>query len=664
MNLNDYLLNNPSAVEGLFTKIFGEYMLRYYDQTGYRVHFSSHEPTSYQDANQKIIMISLENVISMLKKDIHVLAVAYHELAHVLYTDNDVRDKIRRKAIDQLHLRMQEKIDDDTKYRRVMQVIRSFGYIHKIWNVVEDTRIERLLVKDYPFLKEIVDPLKTMIDPGDDELFMWRSTQGKPSQEIVDLAEEFCSPKKKSQIKRAEILVDLFIALYFQELIDHVDQHDSDNYQENSQSDHDFSQEQTQKLDEYDGGNSSDSDIAKKRIAEERKKELKEDYKRRKAAQESMERSVKKAQDDLDQQIKDGTISDYDATREQDNIDHNARLMRDYHRDSKRIADDYQETYGEAIDDDTNEKASAQEKLQEIKHIESASAQDQAIKSMLESIQKTIVEQEENKAYDRAVQEYRYSPYEYMDYDTTKTIYNPKQKLRNGMSAAMSKRYSLDLSHKVSVDRIVRTKANKQAPQVFYNRGKDISFTKKIVIFEDVSSSTTRFSKYFSSMAYSLAQAFESVEWWGYGDYLFKKDPKDFPYNTMAVGRHYRIQIGGTNARNLLSVMRKYRNKDYTYVIITDGDMQSIFEEQATWNIFKDKVAVVGLLDNDIKKNAPHNVDLLEHMAKRKGYYPKPNEDIHGIIKRAKIDIEDLSDPSVVVHGINGVMELVKGRLA
>ena len=220
MKINEYLLDNPKAVEGLFTKIFGKYMLRYYDTQDYTVTFSTHEDTSYQDSRNKRIVISLNNVIAMLQKDVNVLAVAYHELAHTLYTNDIERDKIRQKTYDLISQHLQGTLKDSNQEYNVSRLLRQDHIVHNVWNTVEDTRIERLLIQEFPFLKDIVDPLRTIIDPHDDELFKWRTGIGTPSPTIVELAEEYCSPKKKSQIHRAAILRDIIVELYLQEYID------------------------------------------------------------------------------------------------------------------------------------------------------------------------------------------------------------------------------------------------------------------------------------------------------------------------------------------------------------------------------------------------------------------------------------------------------------
>lgn len=655
MTLNEYLLDNPQAVEGLFTKIFGKYMLRYYDHADYIVKFDNYAETSYQDSKNKKIVISMANVIAMLKHDINVLAVAYHELAHTLYTDDLERDKIRKKVIDHMWLTLKPYHSNTSvdPYYEVANQLHNGDTFHMIWNVLEDTRIERLLTKDFPFLQEIVEPLKTMIDPGDDDLFMWRSQKGKPSQKIVDLAEEFCSPKKKSQLAKAKIIYDIFEEIYLKKMLDAA----------KLPKDKQNSTKGSPQLDAYE----STKDI-KRQISNAQHTE---------SLQERMQQH-KKISDDVADQIE-KLDEKYQATRNDSTLEHNAKVqsLQELNREKERlerkqeIANLEIEEYKKRIEELTGKeyseitKKDAQDELNEVRLLETNNDHEKAVKSILENMKQTLVEQQDLQNYANSV----------VYYDTTKPtlhypiskVYSPKQKLRNGMSAAMAKRYTLDLSNKVNVGRIVSSKANRTAPQVFYGRGKDISFTKKVVIFQDVSSSTHAFKHMFSSIAHSLANAFESVEWWGYGDYIFEKAKKDYDKDTRSLGDAHHLPINGTNASRLLNVMKKYKNKDYTYVIITDGDMNSIFKDIDTWNYFKDKIAVVGFIDQEIKNHAPHHVDLLSKLAKSLGYQPKDTDKIQDVIDKAHINFSTFHNAKntmpLIVHGVNGVMELVKNRL-
>lgn len=655
MKINDYLLDNPKAVEGLFTKIFGKYMLRYYDTQDYSVTFSTHEDTSYQDSKNKRIVISLNNVIAMLQKDVNVLAVAYHELAHTLYTNDIERDKIRQKTYDLISQHLKETLKDSHQEYNISRLLRQDHIVHNVWNTVEDTRIERLLMKDFPFLKDIVDPLRTIIDPHDDELFKWRTGIGTPSPTIVELAEDYCSPKKKSQIHRAAILRDIIVELYLQEYIDKSkDQYTNPDPQAQSG--------KTKARETFDN-TYGDPDIANEKAKQQRQmsnaqKEIqtKEDYKK------DLEKRVQA----LDKQLNEST-----DRQEKQRLEHIKNMtqqdIESVENQIEQVKSEIEKDIGKPFEKVSQE--SEKTKLDQIKYLETNNSQEKAIKDILEDMQKTEVELSDMKKYTESISHYDKSQTNSRNF--IKEIYSPKQALRNGISAAQSKKYSLNLSHKVNVSRIVNSKANRTAPQVFYNRGKDLSFTKKVVIFQDVSGSTRQFSHTFSSIAYSLAKAFDSVEWWGYGDKLFKKDPQDYKIETYSLANEHRVFAGnGTRADRLLHVMKQYKNKDYTYVIITDGDMNAIFNDIDTWNVFKDKIAVVGLLDNEIKTHAPHNVDLLEIIAKRKGYNPRPDDNTRNIVDRARITIDDLTidgnsaNLQLITRGINGVIELVKSRIA
>lgn len=656
MTLNEYLLDNPQAVEGLFTKIFGKYMLRYYDHADYIVKFDNYAETSYQDSKNKKIVISMANVIAMLKHDINVLAVAYHELAHTLYTDDLERDKIRKKVIDHMWLTLKPYHSNTAvdPYYGIATQLHNGDTFHMIWNVLEDTRIERLLTQDFPFLKEIVEPLKTMIDPGDDDLFMWRSQKGSPSQKIVDLAEEFCSPKKKSQIVKAKIIYDIFEELYLKKMLDAA----------KLPKDQQNSTKGSPQLDAYE----STQDIKKQMINAQHAESL----------QERMQQH-KKTSDDVADQIE-KLDEKYQATRNDSTLEHNAKVesLQELNREQERLErkkelanleiEDYKKRIEELTGKEYSEitKKDAQDELNEVRLLETNNDHEKAVKSILENMKQTLVEQQDLQNYANSVVYYDINkPTNYVT--PISKVYSPKQKLRNGMSAAMAKRYTLDLSNKVNVGRIVNSKANRTAPQVFYGRGKDISFTKKVVIFQDVSSSTHAFKHMFSSIAHSLANAFESVEWWGYGDYIFEKAKKDYDKDTRSLGDVHNLPINGTNASRLLNVMKKYKNKDYTYVIITDGDMNNIFKDIETWNYFKDKIAVVGFIDQEIKNHAPHHVDLLSKLAKSLGYQPKDTDKIQDIIDKANINLNTFHNAKntmpLIVHGVNGVMELVKNRL-
>jgi hypothetical protein len=635
MNINEYLLDNPKMVEVLFTKIFGKYMLRYYDQTGYVVEFSTSEPTSYQNAEKKRIVISLENVITMLQSNIHVLAVAYHELAHTLYTDNDVRDKIRKKANDLVIEQMREDTTLDSHELHVaVGELYAGNHLHNVWNVLEDTRIERLLGEDFPFLKEIIEPLKTMIDPQKDHLFMWRSEKGSPRQDIVDEAEAFCTKKKVSQLSRAKNIANIFIKLYLKDLVDKSRNGNRTSSKEKESS-------------------------ARTKVMENKRQEAMKDM------YSAKQRHAKDIQEKLEDTLQD-LEKDNLTPNEKDALSERRKKLEEWLEskvsESKELARDYLESYNK----DITEQNSPYEQLETIKKLDIETTLDSAIKDILFKAQNTIIENQENISYNDSVENYP-NNIDTMFLKKAKLYYNPKQSLRQGITASQSKKYSIDLSNKVNVGRIVSSKANRTAPQVFYNRGKDISFTRKVVVFEDISSSTTDFTHLFSSIAYSLSQAFDSVEWWGYGNKLFLKKPKDYQFLTRNLGSSQHLDIHGTEAYRLLNVMKKYKNLDYTYVIITDGDMSSVFKDKETWDYFKNKTVVTGFLTQDIKKNSPHSIDLFSEIAKLNGYYPTPQDDLQDISNYANITRDTFHDElklmPIIYKGIDSVMQLVKNRL-
>ena len=638
MHINDYLKNNPKAVEGLFTKIFGKYMLRYYNNDNYTVEFSMYENTSYQDEAGKRIVIAMNNVISMLNKNINVLAVAYHELAHTLYTNNDTRDKIRKKAI--------AHVVQESNYNDMSSVVaHKFSSIftqrlHAIWNVIEDSRIEALLINDFDFLAPIVAPLKTMIDPNGDELFIWR-VHGKCNNQVVQHnADSFCLPKKQSQLQLAKYIANIYIELYMQDDIKSVQ-----DYVQNPQD---------KDRDKTNGDNMQEqalSDDSYYEIMQEQ-----QDFKR-------IKDNINDTQDDIKER-KDMLESDDTSDEEKEYAQKSIAHLR---KKILELQEKYDEKYGhgayaqklaEQKQDDPSKT------LEVIRSLESQSDSDNAVKSMLESIQQTIIENKIEQDYNRAVRDYSIKDTYYIP--KIEKVYSAKQKLRQGITAAQSKRYSTNISNKVNVPRIVSSKANRTAPQVFYGRGKDLSFTKKVVIFEDVSSSTMHFTHVFSSIAHSLANSFESVEWYAYGDELFIKQKQHYDKQTRKLGSAANMHIGGTSTYMLTSVMKKYQNKDYTYVIITDGDMRSLYKSDL-WSYFKDKCVVMGFIDKQTRDNATYYVDILADIAKRKGYIAKHDDDIKDIMVNARLDSTDFTTKTLyqpsIVKGVHGVIDLIKSRV-
>lgn len=652
MNINDYLLANPKAVQGLFTKIFGKYMLRYYDNEGYAVKFDEHAPTSYQDEQNKLIVIALDNVIAMLQKGVNVLAVAYHELAHTLYTNNDTRDKIRDKAVSQVFEYCNQTGRSTSPSYTYNETFSKRA--HAIWNVLEDTRIERLLADEFDFLKPIIEPLKTIIDPSNDELFKWR-VHGTAKQSIVDNAEAFCLSKKQSQIKLASYIANIYIELYLHDDQQAISEQVKDNYTK--------SKKRT-KGDDMQEQMSNDNEAQKQRQKDFAAKQTKQNI-------ESLQNDIDNTQGAIDnakQILEDNPQLPPDKVQDYLEYINNSKEYVDADKQRIQYAKErFQEATGESFDDYQESQSQSQEQqLNVIKSLETNDSSEQAIKSMLESVQKTIIENSILEGYRNAVKEYQDSKI-HSFLPQIERIYSAKQKIRQGLNAVQAKRYSTNISNKVNVPRIVSSKANHTAPQVFYGRGKDIEFTKKVVIFEDVSSSTDSFTHIFSSIAQSLAESFESVEWYGYGDDLFLKKPKHYNLETRNLGKTAGLYVGGTSTYKLLNVMKKYQNNDNIYVIITDGDMSSIFQDKDLWSFYKEKCVVIGFIDKEIKENTPHHVDILAEITKRVGYTPQPEETIRTIFQNSGLTYHTMKTKSIyqpaVVKGINGVYELIKSRV-
>jgi hypothetical protein len=571
MTINEYLLKYPKQVEILYTKIFGNYLLRYYDINDYSVIFSHYAETSYQDEKNKQIVISLNNVIHMLESGVNVLAVAYHEMAHTIYTSNATRDDIQKKTIKILSAQY----DDD--------VIR---LIHNLWNILEDHIIETKLMQEYPFLTSIVAPLKTIID-DDNALLSWRKGTTLPSdrQDIDEYATRYTT-KKISNKAKAEILAYIYQKYYQQDK---------------------SSQEKV---------NGSEK-IREKLSATENIKERQE--------------RIDESKEQLEKEIE-----DWLADAHKDAIERNERII-------DTIKQEFQDKYDEELELEQDVDDGLTE-LERISRIETTNEQEKLFKDVLFKEQKIIEEKQELKTYNESVdnvlesakkQQNDLQHYKILD------VYSAKQRVRNGMSQALTKKYSFDVSPKLSVSRLVSSKANKTIPNIFQNKGKDVNFLKKVVIFEDVSGSTlsSRIHHTFSQIAKGLATSFESVEWWGYSDRLWLKPKNLYNYETLRVGNHLGVSsASGTSAYKLLNVMKKYKKQDNTYIIITDGDMHNVFDHKELWNYFKDRTCVIGLLDDTIKENAPHYVeirDTIDAMVQTRKLYKENSDNYEKIMIKA-----------------------------
>jgi hypothetical protein len=576
MDVNEYLLENPKSLELLFTKLFGNYMLRYYDSSNYAVEFSTHESTSYNNATKKIIVIALDNVISMIKKKVNVLAVAYHELAHTLYTDNNQRDDIRKKAL-----------------KEISQTL-SIGYaesymeehVHMIWNILEDYMIEERLMNDFPFLKPIVDPLKLIIQ-DDDLLLSWRKGN-KISENLKELADSYVSSKKQSNIKRGNTIAKIYLQYY------HI------KAQDNTQPKPEFIQE----IDEI-----------KKDATEKYLRDKLDSYEKEKQQLLGDLADLKMDIEDLEEQLEleetSGDISKtvFDLKDKKDKVSDYESSIRNVKQAIQSLSEDYANRIGKKFESKPKEQKTNSQVLIDIKNLQSKNETDNALKDILVKEQETIIENMQLADYNNSVQYIQLSnKNEGIPLRKIKKVYSPKQRIRQGEAEALTKRYSTNISPKISVQKILQSKSSHVPPNVFQNKGKDTTFVKKVVIFEDVSGSTRRFTEQFSSVANSLANAFESVEWYGYSDFLWEKPKSLYDYTTLHTGEHYKVSSAdGTQAFRLLNVMKKYKNKDYTYVIITDGDMKSVFRDKETWSYFKGKTCVIGYLNEDIIANSKYH---------------------------------------------------------
>jgi len=645
MNINEYLLKNHDYMKALYTKIFGKYLIRYYDTSGYVVDFNDYAPTSYQDSKNKIVLIAKNNVVMMLKKNVNALAVAYHELAHILYTNDKVRNNIQKKVKKVIiQLGTQRGIRENAIYLNTK-------VIHNIWNVLEDTRIERLLVKEFPFLKDIVEPLKTIIEPSGDKLLEWRvGNNDKSSPSVVENAEAFCLEKKQTQVKLAEYIANIYVELYERKV--QPEKQPESMYQPLPFLETD-KQKAKQLLDQ------ADSDKASRNPEQIRH---------------DLNRELKDKSDSIEY-MKDN-ISYYKERAKKFKENGNTSAYVEALANSQKQVDMYQERIDNLENDiqdikkklDTLDKEKQENSdLSQITIDTNTTSYDSALLDMLEAIRETkIKDQQETKYNESVIHDYNFVDNGKYYTRSVDLVYNPKQKLRSGISQARSKKFNMNLNNRISVPRIVSSQANHTQPNIFYNRGKDVSFAKKVVIFEDISASTRHFEKMFSSIAYSLSKSFDSVEWWGYADKLFKKKTKDYKFITKELAQASGLPHGSTHTYRLSNVMEKYKNKDYTYVIITDGDMKSLFKSEK-WKFFKDKTIVIGLLDKNIHDNTTYKIDLLHELVKKKGYVPQKDQAINDILNRSQLSTQDLNDKKfyfpVVAKGIKGVVDLVSNRL-
>lgn len=593
-DINAYILQNPDALQSLFVEIFGKYLMRYYDATGqYAVSFDTHASTSYMNSSSKQIVIALKNIIMLLQANVHVLSVAYHELAHVLYTSDRARDQMRRKAGDILLA------NGTVADRRVYHHNNVEQQLHGIWNLVEDQRIERLMVLEFPFLKDIVEPLKSVLGE-DDKLFSWRrdnySTRRAfiPAQ-LITLCESYAGLKKfKSPTIAvgAQILADIY-ALVFGKQVSATQpktiDYENVKYQP-VQGQDDEPQQQGQPMpDDQHGDDPEDSDD-QGQLADDQTIDDNDDQ-----------------DDDAEQQ--DDEENGADGVEVDGDVDEGEEDDSDIDELDDEDADDSDEEL-----EDGNPAISQQELDKRDKELAKAQAQDdneKGILRMLKDIQRTMRENAELQDYKNSVIEDHKPFYKgsIPEHRRIPAIFSIAQDVRNGMTAAQRKTYNSEVSNRVSVSRVVEALASKQEPRVFSNKGKDMTQLRKVVIFEDVSGSTHGvLSEMFSTTAYALAKSFTTSEWWLYGSQLVQKHLVDYPAYSAQVSQEYGNN-DGTSSQRLLNVMKKYANEKAIYVVITDGDLHPLIDHEL-FKKFNDSTAIIGVLDDKIKKVSKHAFDF------------------------------------------------------
>lgn len=572
--INEYLVNNPDKISMVFTKVFGKYLIRYYEKADkYTIIFDDYEDTSYEDRRNQKICIALRNVVDLLERDLPVMSIAYHELSHVLYTNNTKRNNIIDKAYE---VSQSKGWDFD---QRTAQ---------NIWNVLEDEYIERRLAKEYPFLKNTIEPLRTLI-PDDGKLMKWRSGKQGAPQDIVERAEKFAK-KRLTNKESGEIIAYIMWHYYF-----------------------------------------NDNDKLENRVEGSYEQENEDGEKEKVEAQESS-----------------------NEKSENDNNDNNQESEESEEQEDSQEEDSQEDSQEEDSEElQANRGYDTQTEEEEIGNLK-AYKKDKAIKSMLLDYEKEKQRQELDRQLKRATITKKKVKIENY-HEKIKTFYNAKHYIRGGMTQAQQKGYTMNLSNRVSVNKIIESKATKQPPKVFYGKGKDIDFMKKVVILEDISASTHGFSGLLSNIAKTLADAFEQSEWWAYGRYLYQKQKEEYKYKTMRPVYEMEGNFGsGTRTDYLLSFMKKHQNEDNIYVIITDGDMDRFFMDKVQ-SKFLNKMAVVGVLDETIRENAPYHCDIGKDIEKLS----------HDYFTHRIDELEHKKEyQQMIVKSVQSVIQIIKERVS
>ncbi len=588
--INETLLKNPKLVEVLFQDIFGKYMIKYYgEQTkNYRVLVSTDDQNSYMNSRDNVVVIAMRNVADQLKLGINVYAVAYHELAHILYTNDNIRDQIRVKAhmdmqsddyqIDQAHLQTLS-VESKHKYIRNTRATQE-KQLHMLWNVVEDERIERLIMNDHPFLTDILDPLKTIIK-DDGKIMSWRLgkyAKKVPDARIAQLCEQYHSVYNSNAIvipnghtinkefadrsvrnTLAQILYELHKLMF-------------------------PTQEQ--------GTEPPIIDPLKPKKRGKGKSENKT---------QGGDEPVDNQDDKDDDNDDDNDDNDDNNGKDDDNDDNNGK-------DDKKIAREKKE-------DELNKQLQNQ--------IDKAKELIQTVVAEI-NYQSSVLPEDQRKPL------FTDPRFKNMFITEIPLITQQRTTIRGGMTQAQRKSFKSDISPKINVARLVETMSNKSEPKVFYSKGKDASPLRKVVIFEDVSSSTygggRLLSPMFSMIAYALAKSFDECDWWIYGDLLAKKHKVDYAVPSQVVGRKYRM-ASGTRSSYLANVMRKYAQEKALFVVITDGDIQSLIQDNELFKRYVNQTAFIGYIKQDEAKQLKHKsimddnlFDYVNHASRKPEY--------------------------------------------
>lgn len=579
--LNKFLLDNQEYIEVVFTKIYGKYLMRYYDEAkDYTLSFSYYEETSYCDNRNKNIVIALENVRKLLALNVPVLSIAYHELAHTIYTNTATKKDIIRKALKALGY------ENYTAQERAQA----------IWNILEDQYIERQLAIDYPFLAPIIKPI-TKILVGDGKLFSWRKNE-PIDKDLYDLVQPFAE-SRLTNIRSGQIIAKVIEKYY--PIVDHSEL-----------------EEETQPY-------------------EDENEEERDDYEE---AQDEQEQSQ-----DEQEQSQDGVV-DEDVDK------------KSFDGEAEQDEDIEEQGYGSSVNDDdmdteeTYEERDKPKTLGEIIEDLEAHHEDLGVISILENVLEEKKQMDFRRRLERAIEKHKKPKREYNQRVIT-PFYNAKQFIRNGMSQAQTKGYSANPSHRVSVNRIIEAQTSRQAPNVFYGRGKDIGFLRKVVIFEDVSYSARGVTPIFSHIAKTLSLAFEANEWWLYGKKLYQRADEDKKYFSFQDGDQIEL-ANSTNTDYLGVLMESRKNEDNIYVVITDGDMRSIIRDEKLMEKYHDKMVVVGLLDKQTKEAFPYNYSFSEE-------FTKFGNEVPSVYMSNLYQHKDYQ--KMVIRAVQEVVRLIKERL-